>query len=735
MRPTIALAVIAKNEERNVSRLLESVHGCFDQIVFVDTGSTDRTVEIANKYGCEIHHFTWINDFSAARNFAFSKADCDFVCWLDLDDVLLNRDAFIKWRDSAMQFADMWLATYDYAQNADGTSAVNFARERVFRTSKEPVWRYFVHEGVVPGQNWNVQYITTWSVKHLRDDQDKAQDQNRNIRLLEERKNELDSRLLFYYGKELFEVQNFEKALGVLTEAATKDDAEVHDRILSLQYAAYSALFLADRMKPEHQTEKLMVAIQLAQQGTLLDPKRAEFYCIVGEAYCKMGKLTEALPYFGAAENCMPPNHGKYAGPIYTTVPCYGSVPALNKSKIYFHTGQFDLSEAEARKALSLGAKEAEEILRQIEKIKPLVSLEGPREEVGDIVFTCPPQSAYEFDEELYKTKPMGGSETALIQVAAWLKALTGRRVIVFNMREKPLVADSGVEYLPASQLNAYMATFRPAAHIAWRHNIKVTNAPTYLWCHDLITPTVEAQQNFDKIMCLSQFHQSYVQALQGVQDDNVFLTRNGLDPRKFDFLRPEKNPNKIVWMSSPDRGLERAMLVLDEVRKSKPGVELHVYYGLENLYKYGLGALADKLKGMMHERPWVIYHGFTEQEKMYREVADAVVWLHPCNFIESFCITALEMLTLGIFPITRRLGALENTLAEAEEKGQAILLDHDCVTENEIKAYARETLHALEDEKWKRVELDPETVSWQGVAAQWIEEMGLMNAINRRAS
>jgi len=89
----------------------------------------------------------------------------------------------------------------------------------------------------------------------------------------------------------------------------------------------------------------------------------------------------------------------------------------------------------------------------------------------------------------------------------------------------------------------------------------------------------------------------------------------------------------------------------------------------VENLYKYGLKDLADKLKSMMASRPFVKYHGFTEQNKMYRDVADAVIWLHPCNFIESYCITALEMLALGIYPVTRRLGALQTTLADAEKK------------------------------------------------------------------
>ena len=202
--------------------------------------------------------------------------------------------------------------------------------------------------------------------------------------------------------------------------------------------------------------------------------------------------------------------------------------------------------------------------------------------------------------EEIYKTKGLGGSETALIQVAKWLKKLTGRSVKVFNMRDEDLIAESGVEYLSNKKITEYFSKYSPKIHIAWRHNIKLTNATTYLWCHDLTTASVESVHNFDKIMCLSEFHKNYVMAKQNVPAEKIYLTRNGIDPEKFKFERKPKDPNKIVWMSSPDRGLERGILVVENARKQFPDLTLHVYYGLDNLYKYGLGALAEKLKAMM---------------------------------------------------------------------------------------------------------------------------------------
>ena len=293
-------------------------------------------------------------------------------------------------------------------------------------------------------------------------------------------------------------------------------------------------------------------------------------------------------------------------------------------------------------------------------------------------------------------------------------------------MRDEDLIAESGVEYLSNKKITEYFSKYSPKVHIAWRHNIKLTNATTYLWCHDLTTASVESVHNFDKIMCLSEFHKNYVMAKQNVPAEKIYLTRNGIDPEKFKFEKKPKDPNKIVWMSSPDRGLERGILVVENARKQFPDLTLHVYYGLDNLYKYGLGALAEKLKAMMAERSWVIYHGFTEQAKMYQEVSDAVIWCHPCNFIETFCITALEMLALGIYPVTRKLGALANTLEEAESKKQCVMLDHDCVTNEHFEGYTKAVVNALKNNSWNNVNLDLNKHDWQSVAQDWIKEMNL---------
>jgi tetratricopeptide (TPR) repeat protein len=94
---TISLVMIVKNEERCLARCLASVQGAVDEIVVVDTGSTDATADIARRYGASVPSFTWIGDFSAARNYGIERAKGDWILVLDADEYF-DRDPSVQLR-------------------------------------------------------------------------------------------------------------------------------------------------------------------------------------------------------------------------------------------------------------------------------------------------------------------------------------------------------------------------------------------------------------------------------------------------------------------------------------------------------------------------------------------------------------------------------------------------------------------------------------------------------------
>ena len=143
--PRLSVCLIVKNEEQFLDPCLASIKGLADQLVVVDTGSTDRTVEIARAHGAEVHAFPWNDDFSAARNAALEHATGDWILMLDADEELppdqhdalrhaLKPGRVIAWR----------LPLEDVGREQDGCSYV----PRLFRNAPGLFYVGRVHEQV-----------------------------------------------------------------------------------------------------------------------------------------------------------------------------------------------------------------------------------------------------------------------------------------------------------------------------------------------------------------------------------------------------------------------------------------------------------------------------------------------------------------------------------------------------------------------------------------------------------
>ena len=100
---SLSLCMIVKNEEAVLERILKPISEIMDEILIADTGSSDRTKEIAEQYTSQIFDFVWCDDFSAARNFLVEKVCTDYWMWLDADDVM---DKMCAGR-SGQEFADL----------------------------------------------------------------------------------------------------------------------------------------------------------------------------------------------------------------------------------------------------------------------------------------------------------------------------------------------------------------------------------------------------------------------------------------------------------------------------------------------------------------------------------------------------------------------------------------------------------------------------------------------------
>lgn len=147
----ISCCMIVKNEEKVLARCMDSIADLMDEIIIVDTGSTDRTKEIAARYTDKIYDFPWIDDFSAARNFAFSKATKDYIYSADADEVLNpeNHQLFSELKKVLLPEID--IVQMKYGNQLENGTAYNFDEEyrpKLFKRLREFVWIEPVHEMV-----------------------------------------------------------------------------------------------------------------------------------------------------------------------------------------------------------------------------------------------------------------------------------------------------------------------------------------------------------------------------------------------------------------------------------------------------------------------------------------------------------------------------------------------------------------------------------------------------------
>ena len=227
---TVSLCMIVKNEEDVLARCLESAKPVADEIIIVDTGSTDRTREIAREFTDKVYDFPWIDDFAAARNFSFSKATMEYCMWLDADDVLLpaDRDAFLALKETLSPQTDVVMMKYHTGFDSAGKPTFSYYRERLLRNHAGYRWEGAVHEVISPTGTLLYSDI---AVTHQKT---RPSDPDRNLRIFEKLvKNgvPLDPRQQFYFARELFYHGRYEEAAARLTRFLDDGQGWVENQI------------------------------------------------------------------------------------------------------------------------------------------------------------------------------------------------------------------------------------------------------------------------------------------------------------------------------------------------------------------------------------------------------------------------------------------------------------------------------------------------------------------------
>lgn len=300
----ISVCIITKNEEVNIEKCLAPLMPYGFEIVVVDTGSTDRTKEVAAKYTDKIYDFEWCDDFSAARNFSLSKASHNYVLILDSDEFLvdLDLDGLYKALEEHPKDVGMLLRNNYYDSNGKETNFPDRV-ERLFH-KRYYFYEFCIHEQVTSVKTKGTifeRYDIPLTVDHVgyNNNSEAARrakvERNNKLLFKEIEKNPNDPYFYFQIGQSYNFISDYENAY-IYYKKAFELPLITDQLWVQMMATAY--------INSMTQTGRAQEAVLFFEQCYDVFATSANFYNSMGVAYLNINEPLKAMMEFIKAVQC-----------------------------------------------------------------------------------------------------------------------------------------------------------------------------------------------------------------------------------------------------------------------------------------------------------------------------------------------------------------------------------------------------------------------------------------------
>lgn len=296
-KDNISLCMIVCNEATNLRSCLEAVKDQVDEIIIVDTGSQDNTLEIAYSFTTEVYKFQWVDDFSLARNFAISKARSEWIICLDADEILCTGS--VSLRELAKKDTDIeayLLPIVNYSEELHNNSNT-FLVLRFFKNSENYRFNGKIHEQVVITNSSKVAVADSPIISHKPlSKKERNYKRNRNLKFLKEAIAEQPDNPFhnYYLGVEWLILGNPHKALPFLKHAYLKIPQE------SIFFIGPTVKYLCLCYKFVGLMDEALI---LAMEGAKKFPTYTDLFFLAGCILEEMQEWSIAIKWFKQAIN------------------------------------------------------------------------------------------------------------------------------------------------------------------------------------------------------------------------------------------------------------------------------------------------------------------------------------------------------------------------------------------------------------------------------------------------
>jgi glycosyltransferase involved in cell wall biosynthesis/Flp pilus assembly protein TadD len=295
----LSLCMIVKNEERFLEQCLRSVKGIVDEICIVDTGSTDKTVEIARAFGARIEHREWRNDFAWARNEAIDMATRRWIIMLDADEELKPESgpALDALKSASAATTGVWIRCYNKSDDYRGTGDMSHALVRVFPNNERIRFRGMIHEFVtldgsangLPAVNAPISIVHHGYLKEVVESREKAK-RNLEIVTAAAEADPTDAFNWFNLGSTAFMMQDYKTSLDAF-ERMRELNGDTPRGFIANGYAILAELYcdkLGEAIKGE----------EIARGALRFSPHYANAHFQLGKALVAQQRFEEARAAF-----------------------------------------------------------------------------------------------------------------------------------------------------------------------------------------------------------------------------------------------------------------------------------------------------------------------------------------------------------------------------------------------------------------------------------------------------
>lgn len=265
----------------------------------------------------------------------------------------------------------------------------------------------------------------------------------------------------------------------------------------------------------------------------------------------------------------------------------------------------------------------------------------------------------------------IGGSETSIVEMS-WRLARRGHKVTIYA----PIKRTTKPQWRETTWLHFKKATFKEdGIWILYRcpeilDKFKNHTNKQIVWLlwqdWDYPTLTKERSQYADHHITLCKSHGKYIlDKYPYITKNQLWLSSNGIKVDLIEEIEKEnikRNPYRIMYASSPDRGLKAALLILRKAREYVPELELHAYYGFNNIDKITKGKMVHKNHFLMKAKKELLtltkqtknahFHGRISQPELYREWFKSGIYLYITDFFETSNIASQEAQAMGAVPV-----------------------------------------------------------------------------------